>query len=330
MQREILLSYLAGLFDGEGSFSIQVVIRKYKDRPSVWFWPRLSAHMKNSRPLLELYATEFGGKVYSSDVTKRPGMDIWVLTKRDALEQAINALLPYLKLKAPIAKRFLEALSYFPRQRKRHRNGERSWERQAALAVAEIAFSLNPEGARKSKKDASYLEKIAAVYDEAGALKGLPAAKPGPPKGTRKIKGPDGKWHFDKNAPPKEPKPKHIFNNEQASEQFLDVPKTPGVTLVKNKSGKYFRARVAKQQRFPFTPNGYEAAVAQGERVKELLSEPNGRAKATYSVFEAKDKNGHRYYNLDASTNRFLPYTLQGRQRATDIVNTLKQRITAL
>lgn len=157
------LAYMAGLFDGEGSWSIQVDIKSYKGRESVWFNPRMSLNMKNSLTVQQPFLDLFGGKIYTSGT--RTGMAQWLLTKRDSLTFATTQLLPYLRLKKPIAERFLEALSHFPESRKAHGNGVRSWSLEASLKVAEIALNLNPATAKRSLRGSEYLDLIRKTYE---------------------------------------------------------------------------------------------------------------------------------------------------------------------
>lgn len=142
-------AYLAGLFDGEGSFSIQVNIRERKGRSSAHLNPRMSLQLKYGSDVLDELVDAFGGNCYAYPKT---GKRMWVLSKREQLIIAANTLRPFLRIKAKIADRFLEALAIMPGARKAHVHGERSWTPDMVAAVAEIAFTLNPGGKPSPKK----------------------------------------------------------------------------------------------------------------------------------------------------------------------------------
>lgn len=156
MQGKMLLAYLAGLFDGEGSFSIQVGLRQWKNnKPSLWFNPAMSLNLHYGGEILNLYRDKFGGSIYPH--TKRGAR--WGLNGLARVVTAASTLEPYLNIKKTIAQRFLEALAMFPKRGIADQKiGERVWTAQSAIAVAEIALSLNPPRSRKSNKGAEYLK----------------------------------------------------------------------------------------------------------------------------------------------------------------------------
>ena len=157
---KVELSYIAGLFDGEGSFSIQVQIREYKDKESVRFNPRMTISLKDGgEAILPRLVEVFGGQIY--EYYERGKMLRWNLSRREKLIKTTEQLLPHLKIKKEIAKRFLEALKLFPK-RKNHLAGERSWDKETTLKVAKIALTLNPY--RKSKRGLEYLDELKKIY----------------------------------------------------------------------------------------------------------------------------------------------------------------------
>jgi hypothetical protein len=160
------LAYMAGLFDGEGSFSIQLRLRDYKGRGSVLISPKMSMSLTYGLEVLEDLKAEFGGNVYHYDKTAhdRKATARWSLHKREQLVHAAQALLPHLRIKKQIAERFLEALALFPTERKNHVLGERTWDRELTLKVADIAFSLNPGGSGRRISDPEFVTELAAVY----------------------------------------------------------------------------------------------------------------------------------------------------------------------
>jgi hypothetical protein len=164
------IAYLAGLFDGEGTCSIQVNIRETNERKdgtkngvkSVHFNPRMSMSLKYGKEVLQEFVEIFGGTIYEYPET---GDYRWFLGKKVEEEKAIKTLLPYLRIKKRIAERFIEALETFPTTRGNRYNGERSWTEEMVNKVAYIALTLNPESARKSPKSIQYLEELKQMYE---------------------------------------------------------------------------------------------------------------------------------------------------------------------
>jgi LAGLIDADG endonuclease len=152
--------YLAGLFDGEGTFSIQINVRvSKKGKPSVHFNPRMTTTLSYGVEVLDELVQVFGGEVYPY----KDGSRRWSLGKREDLIAAATKLLPYLRIKRQIAEQFIEALEIFPTVRVAHRKGERSWTLDMTLRVARIALALNPY--KKSKKGVEYLKVLEAAYE---------------------------------------------------------------------------------------------------------------------------------------------------------------------
>ena len=147
------LAYLAGLFDGEGTFSIQVKLRSAKGRKSVHFNPRMTMTLKYGTHELTELQSVFGGQVYQY----KNGCARWNLSKREALISATAALLPFLRIKKHIGVRFLEALGIFPASRKDHLKGQRSWTPEMVQKVAHIALTLNPYRKSKQEPEWAYL-----------------------------------------------------------------------------------------------------------------------------------------------------------------------------
>jgi len=155
-------NYLAGLFDGEGTFSIQVDMRRSSSgKDSVRFNPRMSMTIKYGKEVLLEYVEAFGGTIYEYP---DQGEYRWNLGTRKELLVAANQLLPHLRIKQKIAKRFIEALEIFPEKRASHRLGERSWTEEMVNKVAYIALTLNPDSARKSPKTIEYLKELEKIY----------------------------------------------------------------------------------------------------------------------------------------------------------------------
>lgn len=166
MNRELKLAYVAGLFDGEGSFSIQVMNRNDKAN----FSPKMSMTLKYGTEALDRLVDLFGGSIYDyKDGSKR-----WYLGKRLQLTEVAKELRPYLIVKHDIATRFIEALSYFP-DSKMGVNigaGEAVWAKEDIMKVATIALTLNPGTELKKNKNKMALEAIGKLYASVDALIG--------------------------------------------------------------------------------------------------------------------------------------------------------------
>lgn len=159
------IEYLAGLFDGEGSFSIQVGLRQHKSRhPTVYFNPSMSVNLYYGAGVLSHFQEMFGGQIYP--YKKAPGAARWHLGRQEMLLPAARALQPHLVIKSIICERFLHALSLFPaRGGTNLRAGDRVWDPVVAVEVAEIALTLNPPRSRKSNKSLEYLTVFKAGLD---------------------------------------------------------------------------------------------------------------------------------------------------------------------
>lgn len=147
--------YLAGLFDGEGSFSIQVGLRRYGDSTSAWFNPSMSVNLYYGHEVLDHFVEAFGGKIYPYPRGGRR----WHLGQRTVLIGVAETLIPHLEIKRGIAEEFLRALRLWPTSTGANRRaGQRNWTPELAVEVATIALNLNPPRSRKSNKTAEYLE----------------------------------------------------------------------------------------------------------------------------------------------------------------------------
>lgn len=153
------LDYLAGLFDGEGSFSIQFLLRgKSRTKPHVCFNPAMTVELYYGAEVLEAFVSAFGGQIYTRQRNERERAARWHLGGVGPLKKATRTLIPRLVIKHAIAKRFVSALEYFPLSRKgiNTSGGDRIWATENALAVAEIALSLNPPRSRRTHKPKDY------------------------------------------------------------------------------------------------------------------------------------------------------------------------------
>jgi hypothetical protein len=134
MKKEVI-AYLAGLFDGEGSFCIQIQKRdKYRI-----FTPRLSMSIKYGHQVLAKLVDNFGGKIYYY----KDNMARWHLGSKKEIKAVTLLMVPYLIIKKEIARKFLGALEIFPKNRKIR------WNKEMIDKVTDIAVHLNPQSSRK-------------------------------------------------------------------------------------------------------------------------------------------------------------------------------------
>ena len=156
--KDTIKAYIVGLIDGEGSFSIQINIRTYKNRKSLRVNPRITCSLKYGGDVLNELVNCFGGQVYHYD----DNMTRYNLSRFSQITRATKLLLPYLRIKKDIAQKFLNCLKMFPKKRNTHRNGYRTWDLKTTLKVAKEAITLN--NSKKSPKTLNYLKKLEKIY----------------------------------------------------------------------------------------------------------------------------------------------------------------------
>jgi hypothetical protein len=153
------IEYIAGLFDGEGTFSIQLQLDvSKKGVQTVHFTPRMTMTLHYGTEVLDELVGVLGGTIYPY----KNGARRWSLGRRDEVTAAAKLLLPHLRIKQRIAEQFLEALAIFPTERADFRRGKRAWTLEMTLRVARIALTLNPY--KKSPKGIEYLKVLEAAY----------------------------------------------------------------------------------------------------------------------------------------------------------------------
>lgn len=152
------LEYLAGLFDGEGSFSIQVGLRhRTNGRTTGWVNPAMSVNLYYGDEVLDHFVDAFGGQIYPY----RKGGRRWHLGRRVELLAAAQSLEPLLEIKRGIAQEFIRAIGLFPEGR--------FWQPEQVIAVGEIALTLNPSRSRRSPKTLEYLNVLRAELSNGNA-----------------------------------------------------------------------------------------------------------------------------------------------------------------
>jgi hypothetical protein len=131
-----MIEYLAGLFDGEGSFSVT-----WKDKGAyVNFSLKMSMSLKFGHQAIYELQKEFGGSIY----TYPDGCVRWYLGQREQLIKATKSLLPYLIIKKEIAIKFLSILDLFPLKKGEYNN-------DVYNQIMTLGNCLNPNTAQKRK-----------------------------------------------------------------------------------------------------------------------------------------------------------------------------------
>lgn len=151
------LAYIAGLFDGEGSFSIQVMEKQH----GLNFGPKMSMSLTyGADEPFDLMVEELGGTIYT---VENDNSFRWSLGKRLEIMYAANLLLPHLRLKREVCGRFIHALSLFPENSRKGidlYHGNRGWSIEDEITVAAIALTLNPGSGVRIQKNYEKLDRI--------------------------------------------------------------------------------------------------------------------------------------------------------------------------
>ncbi len=159
MKREIDYAWLAGLLDGDGCFCIGINRRQQNGHWSITFNPRVIIGLKGADAwLLEAIQSETGqGRCYISNNGKAHEHAVWQTTNLADSIIIAKAVSPHLRLKKGTARQFLEACNLLIERKNIHVNhcaGERAYDLETVLRVAEIATTLN-EG-RQTKRYRTY------------------------------------------------------------------------------------------------------------------------------------------------------------------------------
>jgi intein/homing endonuclease len=131
------IAYLAGLFDGEGSCSIQLMKKNY----GINYNARMTMSLKYGHDVLNKLVKIFGGKIYYY----KDNMARWHLGQKLMMIRALDLMIPYLNIKKDIANKFKYALSLMPEHRTKYINNKQREE------LNTIALTLNPTKSRKRR-----------------------------------------------------------------------------------------------------------------------------------------------------------------------------------
>lgn len=118
-QREaVLIGYLAGIVDGEGSFSI-AVSRNHPARKTPAYYHKVTMGMVY-KEIVELFQTRYGGNIREERVQNRKTIFRYVLQNRESIERLLDELTPYLiekKERAELLKEFVQHAKGYKRVR---------------------------------------------------------------------------------------------------------------------------------------------------------------------------------------------------------------------
>lgn len=113
-QREaILLSYLAGIIDGEGCIRLQTI--KNNSRWNIQYHAAISVGMTNKK-VIQLFADRYGSKIGVECVPNAKVIYRWKKAGNKIVPPILTELLPYLIIKRPQAKLVLK---YYNERKKR-------------------------------------------------------------------------------------------------------------------------------------------------------------------------------------------------------------------
>lgn len=107
MSDDLLVSYLAGFFDGEGTVSIST---RKSGRES--FAMKIQVGQMERAPL-ELFQGRFGGNIYTSTRSGEKSLLLWSLCRRDKRRAFLETMTPHLRSKkyeAQLGMRFLDVM----------------------------------------------------------------------------------------------------------------------------------------------------------------------------------------------------------------------------
>ena len=157
MSYQTKLAYLAGFFDGEGSFSIcrtRSTLRTMADgsKKKYVVYKLCVSCTNTNREVLAWMASNFGGKVYTSNQENRnpnykPRYN-WIINNNEERERFILGVLPYLKVKTEQAKIALE----FIRLYKQEDVEEKRNELRHRLQVLNFSYRLRSESVETTRQ----------------------------------------------------------------------------------------------------------------------------------------------------------------------------------
>lgn len=161
------LNYLAGLFDGEGSFSISLKLRYHKDRPWLNITPIARIGMKKAdKQLTELRDLIGVGSIYCSNKGEDKEIISWQTTRWAEVLIFAAITRPYLKFKQDQAEKMIKVCQLYLIEHgsSKRFEGKPTRPKEAVLEIIKTSLDLNPDSLqsqkRKEKKPLEYWKKV--------------------------------------------------------------------------------------------------------------------------------------------------------------------------
>ena len=175
-RQAVLLAYIAGIMDGEGTIRLQK--NKVKANWNFTYHAQLSMGMVTEE-IPNLLKETLGGNVREERVLNRRSIWRWTLTGRFQIIAILEALLPYLRVKKPQAELALE----FCRNWKNATRHHHVWlvdekEIQRREDAYQAMRKLNVVGAAATTKRVGTREGEAIVWTNGKPLEGNPKSFP--------------------------------------------------------------------------------------------------------------------------------------------------------
>lgn len=150
--KEINPYFLAGCLDCDGSFQLQISVRKSTSgKKNIRINPRVVIAFKDGekqRAVLEAITKEVGGKIYISNKDKGNAKVSWMTTNVDDCISVTEYVLPHLWQKDRTAERFLGVCEIIRDGKARRKGvnmygGEKIYNKEQMIRMATVATSLN-------------------------------------------------------------------------------------------------------------------------------------------------------------------------------------------
>jgi hypothetical protein len=178
----ITVEYIAGIVDGEGSFSLQISPRKWKDgRKGIGLNPRVQIGFKHDtyeeEVLIKIKEFFGGGKIYISNKGKPYAMMVLWTTSRNDTIMFCEKLIPYLIIKKRQAEMLLEGCKLM-RNRFEERGGRfvqkgtKIYSKEDYIKLIEISTTMNKGRQikrwreKRGRNKEYYLDLVGRLFDD--------------------------------------------------------------------------------------------------------------------------------------------------------------------
>lgn len=174
----IILAYMAGVLDGDGSFGIAK--KTQNANPTYSCVVQLA---NRSAKVIELFRDMFGGSVLRDKPKMTRSGEIgrssyrWVITKLSDVEKLLELLIPFLKIKSDRAKYLLSYVRRFPNPKSLRIGAEVLAEKEKAYVDmrryndwTSFNNAISAKLARKNTDDAHFYSYVAGIMDTDGSF----------------------------------------------------------------------------------------------------------------------------------------------------------------